>query len=325
MSLRSGNLGRILAILLIASACWLTARADTPLQLLSAGRADELIQYLRAHLKGDPSDAEGWNLLSRAYLSEELWDDAVSASEKAVALAPNNSEYHLWLGRAYGEKAEHSIFVTAMRLAKKVHSEFERAVQLQSNNLAAQSDLAEFFIEAPAFLGGGKDKAQQQAARIAPMDAATAHWIQARIAEKDKRNADAEREYRAAATVSGDKASYWLDLAGFYRRTGRVPEMEQAIDHAVSAGGDHGDVRFEAAQLLFRAGRNYQGAVQLVQSYISSPAKAESAPAFQAHYLLGSIYEKLGNRKQAADEYRAALSLASNFGPAQEALHRISQ
>jgi len=49
----------------------------------------------------------------------------------------------------------------------------------------------------------------------------------------------------------------------------------------------------------------------------------EDAPAFRAHYLLGQIYEKMGNKPDAAAEYKASLALASGFAPASKALGRV--
>ena len=315
---------RIQVFLLVVLLCAPLAAAQTPEELLRSGHADEVIQVLKHLTTTNPGDAQAWNLLSRAYLSVQKWDDAVSAGEKAVAAAPDNADYHLWLGRAYGQKAEHSIFITAIRLAKRTRGEFQRAVELQSSNLDAQSDLAEFFIEAPSFLGGGKDKAQAQADKVATIDPATAHWIQARIAEKDGHNDEAEKEYRGAIAVATKKAPYWLNLASFYRRNKRYNDLEQAISKAVEADRSHDDILFEGAQLLYRAGRNFPAAASLVVRYLASSDKVEQAPTFEAHYLLGSIYEKMGNKQGAVSEYRAALQLASNFEPAQEALRRVS-
>jgi tetratricopeptide (TPR) repeat protein len=312
-----------LILMLLAFTLPLSA-ADGPEDLLKAGHPDEAIMLLKDRIKTSPDDAAAQNLLSRAYLSVQRWDNAVAAGEKAVALDTNNAIYHLWLGRAYGEKAEHSIFITAIRLAKRTRTEFERAVELQSTNLDAQSDLAEFFIEAPSFLGGGKDKAAAQADKIADMDQATSHWIKARIAEKDGRNSDAEKEYKAAIAAASTKAPYWLNLASFYRRAKRFADVEQAVNKAVDADRSHDDVFFEAAELLFKTGRNFPVAAQLLRKYLGSNDKAEQAPTFQAHYLLGSVLEKMGDTKAAAIEYRAALSLARDYTPAQEALKRIS-
>jgi tetratricopeptide (TPR) repeat protein len=315
----------LLSLALVAFALALPMWAqDSPEALLKAGHADEAIMLLKERIKNAPNDAAAYNLLSRAYLSVGKWDDAVTAGEKAVSLDANVSAYHMWLGRAYGAKAEHSIFITAMRLAKRTRGEFQRAVELQSNNLYAQTDLAEFLIEAPGFLGGGKDKATEQLTKVAAMDQPTGHWIQARIDEKEGRNDDAETEYKAAIAAAKIKAPYWLNLASFYRRTHRLNEMEQAINKAVDAERSHDDIFFEAAEMLVKTGRNFPVAAQLLRKYLGSNDKVEDAPTFQAHYLLGSVLEKMGDTQAAAIEYRAALSLARDYEPAQDALKRLS-
>ena len=50
----------------------------------------------------------------------------------------------------------------------------------------------------------------------------------------------------------------------------------------------------------------------------------EEAPAFKAHFVLGSILEKQGDKKGAAQEYSAALALAKGYSPAQKALDRVN-
>jgi TolA-binding protein len=51
----------------------------------------------------------------------------------------------------------------------------------------------------------------------------------------------------------------------------------------------------------------------------------EEAPTFKAHYLLGTALEKQGDQQGAAEEYRAALSLAKEFSRAKEALNRLNR
>ncbi len=87
-------------------------------------------------------------------------------------------------------------------MAKKVRTEFERAVELDPANWEARTDLAEFYLEAPGIVGGGKDKARAQAQALTPLNPAMAHWVMGRIAEKNKDDATAEREYRAAIDAS---------------------------------------------------------------------------------------------------------------------------
>jgi len=313
---------KLLVALLFLSA--LACAADTPVGLLAAGRVDDAISTLQQKINSTPNDADSYNLLCRAYFAMEKWDPGVSACEKAVELAPNKSEYHLWLGRIYGEKADASSFFTAAGLAKKVRNEFETAVKLSPNDVGARTDLAEFYLEAPGIVGGGSDKAQAQAQTLSTLDAAKAHWVIARIAEKKKDPATAEREYRAAIEASHGSAESWLDLALFFRHANRLDEMEDAIKHASTAPMKQAVVLMDSAETLIRAARNYPLAVQLLRRYLDSNT-VEEAPAFKAHYLLGSALEKQGDKTGAAKEYRTALSLARNYSHAQEALTRVAR
>jgi tetratricopeptide (TPR) repeat protein len=314
-----------LVVMLVALPASPKAAPFLPAQdLLTQGRVDDAVAQLQERIKKSPQDAEAHHLLSRAYLLIEAWDKAVPPAEKAVALDPGNSNYHLWLGRAYGRKAENSVFFKAVGWARKCRAEFERAVELNSANVPARADLAEYYLEAPAFLGGGKDKARRQAEEIAARDKSAAHMVRARLAEEEKDYNTAERELWQAIADSNDPAGYWLDLAAFYRRRDRLDDMENATKKAVAADKEKDPaILVQAAALLVRAGRNLPGAAVLARKAISSPPAGEGAPTFQAHYLLGQALEKQGDNPGAEREYRAALSLARDYKQAQKALKRI--
>jgi len=302
----------------------IAAAADSPLDLLAAGRVDDAISTLNGKLGSSPNDAASHNLLCRAYFAVGKWDSAISECEKATSIEPNNGEYHLWLGRAYGEKADASNFLTAAGLAKKVRTEFERAVALDPNNVSARTDLAEFYLEAPGIVGGGQDKARAQAAQVAKLNPAKAHWIQGRLAEKNKDLTAAEQEYKAAIDASQGGANAWLNLALFYRKNNRLDEMQEALKKAAAAPMDQPEVLVDAASTLLRANRDLPFATQLVRRYLAS-GTVEQAPPFKAHYLLGNILEKQGDKQGAAKEYQAALTMARDFGRAREALNRVNQ
>jgi tetratricopeptide (TPR) repeat protein len=317
------NLCRIAALLFLAIASSAGAETD-PAALLKAGRADEALHALNVTLARAPSDARAYHLLSRVYFQLELWDNSIRMAEKAVALDPQNSDYHLWLGRALGRKAEDANPFTAFGLARKVRSEFERAVVLDANNLAARSDLSEFYLEAPGFLGGDKNKAKQQADYVAKRDPALASYINARVEEKQG-GSRAEAEYKKAVAASSHPARYWIELAHYYRRSGRSSDMEVAINQALSAARPGDVTEFDAAALLLHAGRNFGGAAQMLRHYVSQEDPSEDGPAFQAHYLLGILLEKQGKNKEAAAEFQAAVNLASQYKPARDALARLSR
>src|SRR5216683_1280172 len=232
----------LILVLALFSSAALAAADDSAPALLAAGRADDAITTLHSKINSSPNDAEAYNLLCRAYFSMGDWDRGISACEKAVALEPNNSRYHMWLGRIYGEKADGVIFFKAASLAGKVRDEFETAVRLDPNNVDARSDLGEFYLEAPGIVGGGRDKAEAQAKTLAVLDAAKAHYLNGRIGEKRKEPETAEKEYRAAIEASHGSALTWFNLALFYRHQQRWNDMEDAIQHAVSAQLDRPEI-----------------------------------------------------------------------------------
>ncbi len=302
----------------------LTATAsDLPKDLLAAGRVDEAIATLSSRLSSAPTDAESANLLCRTYFAMEEWDRAESACKRAAALDPNNGRYHLWLGRVYGEKADRAGFLGAASLVGKVRDEFQRAVQLDPQDVETRLDLAEFYVEAPGIVGGGTEKAREQARTIGAMNPGREHWVYARIAEKKENAALAEREYRQYIELSHNDAEAWLNLALFMRRQKRLDEMEQALIKASESPMPKPDVLVESAGMLYHAGRNYSLAIQLLQRYLST-GPVEAAPAFKAHYLLGMLLEKQGDKAGASQQYRASLALSRNYGLAQQALNRVA-
>jgi tetratricopeptide (TPR) repeat protein len=316
------RVSKISLVLLILIASLTISAADTPQDMLAAGRIDEAIADLNSRLASVPSDAESSNLLCRAYFALGEWDRAEASCRRATALDPGNSRFHLWLGRVYGEKADRTNFLSAAGLAGKVRGEFERAVQLDPKDVDAGLDLAEFYLSAPGIVGGGEQKARQQARAIGAINPAREHWVYARLAERKDDAVTAEREYHQYIDLSHGDSEAWLNLALFLRRQKRFDEMEQAIVKLSQAPMTKPDVLVEGAQMLYGAGRNSPLAIEMVRHYLAGPV--EAAPAFKARYLLGTLLEKQGDKDGAAREYRASLALVHNFSMAQKALNRVA-
>ncbi|MGO9517006.1 MAG: tetratricopeptide repeat protein [Candidatus Korobacteraceae bacterium] len=309
---------KFFASLLLLLAVAVAAADPAVVELLSLGRMNDAISELV-----NRNDAESLHLLSRAYYATEHWDDAVKCGERAVVLRPNDAGYHLWLAREYGGKAANANPMTAAATARRAKNEFEQAVQLDPLSVEARLDLAQFYTEAPAIMGGGLDKARDQAAQVAKYNSAKSHLMLARVAEKEKQFAEAETQLRQAIGEAKDSAEYWLDLAAFYRARGRLDDMQTAVRTALAQSGRPAEAYFDAANELFLGNRDFPDAVLYLQKYLASGALVEGAPAFRAHYQLGQIYEKMGQEPAAVSEYQASLALASGFDRARRALNHL--
>jgi len=294
------------------------AQANAALQ---AGEADKALELLKSAPAQDAEPAAARNLECRVRYSLGQWDAAATNCEEAVRLDEKNGEFHLWLGRTLGEKADRASFLTAYSLAKRVRGEFEQAVQLNPRDADALADLGEFYRQAPQFLGGGIDKAEGVAGKLDGVDAARAHELRGHIAVGRKDYDSAEREYKQAITTAAHPALQWITLASFYRDRQRLDDMESAIHSAVTAA--HRDIHasialYDGASVLAKAHRNLELAATMLQDYLASPAKSEEAPAFVAHVRLARIKQQLGDHAAASRERAAALALAHDYKPALE-------
>jgi tetratricopeptide (TPR) repeat protein len=288
------------------------AKANASLQ---AGEADQAIALLNSL----PQSGETHNFMCRVQLTLEHWDKAISECQQAVNMDGQNSANHMWLGRAFGEKADRASFMTAFSLAKKVCSEFETAARLDPRNADGLADLGEFYSEAPGIVGGGTDKAEKVATQLDGVDQVRAHELRARIAEAKKDYATAEGELKQALASSQHPAFQWISLASFYRRRQQWDQLDSAIangDEAAQRDKRAGVALFDGSSVLNKADRNVQLSAKMLEDYLASSSLTEEAPAFVAHTRLARIKNQLGDKASAQKERAAALALAHDYKPA---------
>ena len=282
---------------------------------LQAGEADKALSLLSSL----PATPEAHNLRCRVLLTLERWDAAANECEQAVRMDGQNSSYHLWLGRALGERADRASFVSAYGLGKRVRQEFETAVQLDGRNADALADLGEFYNSAPGIVGGGADKAANVAGQLDHVDAARAHQLRGWAAESQKDYGTAERELREAASVDPHPAFAWMSVASFYRRRQRWNDLDTALQSGIKAAQrdrQAGVALYNGSSILTKANRNLPLAAKMLEDYLASSSKSEEAPAFAAYTRLAKVKAQLGDRAGAAQAREAALALAHDYKPA---------
>lgn len=306
-------------LLILLSGVRLLADDSQANTLLQQGRVDEAHIALQEILATQPDDAQAHQLLCRVYYAQEMADQAIHECELAASNDPGNSDTQMWLGRAYGMKASHANAITAFGLARKVHYAFERAVQLDATNVPAMNDLGEFYVDAPAIVGGGLDKGRALADRIQPRFAPQAHRLLALIASENKDMATAESEFKKAA-LTGRSVDAYMDLGQFYQRQNQPDKALEALQTGIQADHRKDAALVDAASILTAMNQSPQLAENLLREYLSSPAKSDDAPAFKVHIQLGDLLAHRGDVAAAHREYAAAAALASNYPPARKSL-----
>jgi len=216
------------------------------------------------------------------------YKEAVANFEKAVGEDSLSSDYHDWLGRAYGRLAEGSSFLTALVYARKTVRAFERAVELGPSNLEALSDVFEYYLEAPGMVGGGLDKAENIARRIEAVNEAEGHWARARLAEKRHDFPAAEREFRTAMDAAPTEVGRSLDLAGFLSSRGRYGESETLFRAAEEKYPNLPKVLYARAAAYIQSKRRLHEAQVLLERYLAMQTAPDDPTRQEAQALLRS-------------------------------------
>jgi Tfp pilus assembly protein PilF len=282
------NLRTAVPIILILSSALRAGAADLQ-------RAQE--QYQRTDYAGAinvlltyaPKSAAVNALIGKSYYMNGQYKSSTAYLEKAVSDDPSNSSYFDWLGRAYGRRAEQSTFLSALPFAVKTREAFERATALDSANLEALGDLFEFYLQAPAIIGGGVDKAEAIAVRIGQLSEPESHYVRARLAEKRKLSLEAESEYRKAAEAAPRDVGRVIDLAAFLSNQGRYSESDELFQTASQTAPLSPKVMFARASAYVRSRRNLPEAERLLERYAELPHTPDDPPRAEVARLMQKL------------------------------------
>jgi tetratricopeptide (TPR) repeat protein len=321
-----------LTILLLASAPLAATSVKQDADLEAGRRAYEAsdyakaIQALQAAAAKDPQNGDLHLLMAKSYLEMEQWDAAVKSAERTVAVGPQNSKYHEWLGRDYGEKADHVNPFAAMGLARKAGKEFEVAVQLDERNFSARQALIEFYCTAPGIVGGGVEKAQPHIQRLGELDEAEGHYARGNCRRQKKDFAAADMEF-AKALESDPKSPDLIYDIGDHGVTHSQPERLLAVASAGErvAPDDPRRYFYRGVALVLKK-ENPAEAERLHREYLlKAPTRSGYPRPAAAHAWLGRLFENQNRCEDAVKEYETALRLYPKNKMAQEALKRLKK
>ena len=287
-----GGISRTLTRCLAGLALAATLAAAAAPQLESAQALYRRTDYdaaLNLLLPLAPKDAATHHLIGMCYYMQGDPRKAADFFQKAVALKPGESDYSMWLGRAFGRRAETSSFLTAPGYAAKARDNFEVAVRLNPHNLEAVSDLFEYYLDAPGLLGGGLDKATALAVRMGEVDSAESHWALARVAEKRKELQTAEAQFRRAVDLAPRQAGRMVDLARFLAKAGRYQESDEAFQRAEAVAPSSPRVMFAQASTYITCGRHLDLAKKLLKRYLQAQLTPDDPPRKEAERLLRQV------------------------------------
>jgi|SRR5262245_29673087 len=296
---------------------------DHGILLFEQGKDAEARAALTPLAQAQPTNARAAYYLGRVVLRQDEAKQAVKWLEAAVTAEPNNPHYHLWLGRAYGTQAQHASKLSVLGLAKKARKEFERALEIDPDHVEARVALMQYFIGAPGIAGGSVEKARLQAAEIMKRDPYRGLLADAEIAEDQKDLAGAEAALLAASRMRPDSLGVRYSLTGLYANTKRYDQAFDVCESILATKPHDANALYLIGRTGAISGLRLDRAEAALNEYLTLPPPPGGRSPAGAHWRLGMIHEKSGDKERARADYRKALELDPKFEEAKKSLDKL--
>jgi tetratricopeptide (TPR) repeat protein len=326
--------------------------------LMNAGHFKRARAIAEHRLQANAKDADALYILARVQLAESHLEQASELAERAIAIAPNSSEAHRILGESLGLRAIKLNLVTGLSIARRGKKEGELALSLNPQSIDAAEFLASYYNAAPVVAGGGHEKAEHMVETIMQLSPCRAYLARATGAEEkkdiagveswllkaaqadvnnyeskdrlahlyiseDRRDlAKAEKFARAALAIDAGRSGSYAVLASVFAQQGRWADLDAVLAQSERADADDLAAYFEAAKALVTTGRDNQRAERYLKRYLSQEAEGAEPQQGHAHWQLGLLMLKEGNKQMALSELETSVNLLPDFRPAADDLKR---
>ncbi len=263
------------------------------------------------------------------YARNAVWRTAVTLGEDVVKNAPDNSQAHLILGRAFkreGRLAEAQLeFEESFRLDAEKNSSSSGSVSggmpsTQHRIIKPQDVDVHFNLAVGHYQNKRFDDAMSELESVltAAPHHAGAHYFKGLIHHENGRYEEAVKAYREAIRLHPDNVEARTNLGGVYAQTGRFKEAAEEIKSALRIRPDNA----ESHKFL---GLIYQDIGQLNESVQELRTAIKLKPDYaEAHNNLGEVYAQMGRINDAVGEFKIALKLKPDLAVARMNLEKIN-
>jgi tetratricopeptide (TPR) repeat protein len=136
--------------------------------------------------------------LGRISYDEKNYEDAADFFEEAFEINDKVADYHYWYGSTIGTIAQDANTLRQGMLAPKIKTAFEKTIALDPQNIDAHWGLVEFYTQAPGFMGGDWEKAEQTAKGILKIKKSEGYRALATVFERQDKFVEAEKNFMLA-------------------------------------------------------------------------------------------------------------------------------
>lgn len=301
---------RLLPLLLLAASPLAATSLEEASRLVEAGAAKEALPQLHALAAASAGDAAVRYWYARALLDTGDLAGAEKEFIEATKLDPKHADAFAWLGNTYGSEASNAGMLKAMGLASKMRAAWDKAIELQPDNLAARTGYLQFYLAAPGIAGGSIAKAREQLPYVAKGDAYLGKLLEAQINRQDEKLAEAEMQFRELAREKPDRREAWLGLGELLVEAKRHDEAFKLFEDWAAVPGASAWASYFSGRLSALTGERLEAGEKHLRAYIAAPLmQAGSPPLAAAHARLGQVLAHLKRPDEARSAFEEALRL----------------
>lgn len=295
----------ILGTLLAAQA----AGAHEYSEQIRAKKYAEVERAVGIKLAAEPNNADALVAKTELILiegKESRLDEAARLAEQCIAAHPQHSECHEALGNVLGTKAVTAGIMSALGYAGKIRDAFQKAVELDPKNYSARSSLLQYYLQAPALVGGGSGKAQTLVAETARVNPAAGKLLQAELDIGDDKTAKAETDLLSvnaggSPELSDLQRGLLSNVGTSYIQQKKYADAERVFRDLQQRYPDHEIGSYGLARNLQEQGKP-RDAIPYFEKAIAIEARSHF------YYRLGQCYQAANDKARAVGAYEKALA-----------------
>lgn len=321
------------------------------------GSYEEASAFFKEYIDGNPRNAKAYFYMGRIYFEDEEFEKATNQFEQAAELDQTNGLYYMWLGHSFGRRAQNSSRIRQPFLASKCRQNYEKSVELDPENIEARESLIDFYLQAPGFMGGGRDKAESQAEAIFDIDPVAGYMARGRIHEYYEEEAKAlenywkstegypqgmppyyklfnhfftVQDYQSAAEIAKQQLSHNDTTAAIYINFGNALQRNNQFDEALDQylkvlemDSTAISAHYQIGRIAAVSGNHLELGKEHIQKFLQESVRYNEVTLAWAHIRLGAIYEHLKDPESAKAEYQKAIKVNPDNEEAKKSLAKL--
>lgn len=290
--------------------------------LFDSKKYEEASTFFKSIKEKDRDYGEARFYLGRISFEKKEYDDAADYFDEAIEANDKVSDYYNWLGNTYGTIAADANPFKQGILAPKMKNAWEKAIALDPKNLDARFSLIQFYLQAPGFMGGSKDKAKEMARQITAISPVQGHRSMGNIYVNEKNFKEAEKEYLEMVKVD---AAYRTVLANFYVNQSQYEKAFALYEDVLKKDPSDMGAIYQMGRTSALSGQRLDQGEEYLKKYLQYTPKPNEPSHAGANMRLGQIYEKRGQKQEARKYFETAYKMDNKLKEAEEGIKRTSK